>query len=598
MRAWHARPKERDRTYAASAKRWTSVGKRALKYSLIFSAMAFVASTGLEIYIEYSQRTTSVEGELEDIYASQLPGLVEGLWTYDERLLKALADGIQLSQYVDYVRIYDEASIRIESGGLKGGDAVRTYGLERSYAGVNRRIGWLELGIDSSAIRAEIIHAVARSIFLEAAFLAVVSALFYALFSRMISRRLAAIALFVRMHGAEPEAPPPPIGGARAGDELDLLVDSINAMRERLRHLRAAEKAAVEQLTVGERRYHALIDNAPDAILIYDVTSERFVSCNPRAERIFGRTASDLLSARLDDLLSPDQPNGLTIQDCKDAAKAAAASGETVADRRNILRPDGQIVICEVRYAAMPPAEEAMLRVSYLDITDRVRAEEGVARALAEKEALLREIHHRTKNNMQLIASLLSMRSSESNDGRVRSIVDDMIERIDAMALVHEKLYESRDLSHIDFGEYIEDLLRDIERACLVGRQEIAVSSRTESSIIIPIDTAIPCGLALNELVVNSVRHAFPCGRPGRISVRLIRKGGGILSLIVEDDGEGMPTGFDIHRDGKVGLQTVVGVIESQLRGRVECSTGGAGGPGPGTRWTIDVREDLHGPRV
>jgi two-component sensor histidine kinase len=215
-----------------------------------------------------------------------------------------------------------------------------------------------------------------------------------------------------------------------------------------------------------------------------------------------------------------------------------------------------------------------------------------LVRSLREKDVLLQEIYHRTRNNMQLISAFLSMEAGPKPEAGLKSLVERMDGRIASIALVHQKLYESKDLSRIDLGEYLAELAGEIGRASLAGRPGIRIELGAEKGIVALIDTAVPCGLAVNELVANSIAHAFPGGREGRVVVGLERSGPGLLRLSVEDDGVGLPEGFELGRDGKIGLRIVSLLAESQLKGRLEFL------PGRGTRVALAVRDDLFEPRV
>ena len=219
-------------------------------------------------------------------------------------------------------------------------------------------------------------------------------------------------------------------------------------------------------------------------------------------------------------------------------------------------------------------------------------SEEAVRRSLREKEVLLQEVYHRTKNNMQVIASLLEMQSLISEDEGTRGVMKEMVGRIKSMALVHRKLYESKDLSRIDLGEYIEDLAAGIRSSFLDDRKGVEIRVDAVRGIVSLLDTAIPCGLALNELVVNSVKHAFPGGRKGSIQIRLRRQDDGAIELRVADDGVGLPPDFDTERDGRLGLRTVVSLIQYQLHGTVEHPGG------EGTTWVVVFRDGLYEARV
>jgi len=179
-----------------------------------------------------------------------------------------------------------------------------------------------------------------------------------------------------------------------------------------------------------------------------------------------------------------------------------------------------------------------------------------VRASLREKEVLLKEIHHRVKNNLQVISSLLNLQARYLPDPNARAIFLVCQDRVQSIALVHEKLYQSADLSHIDFGEYADALLenlfhtynaneRGVQRVISVGHRKITI------------DLAIPCGLIVNELVTNSLKHAFPNGRAGVISVLLRELPNGFLELTVGDDGSGMPAGFATRKDQTLGLDLV-----------------------------------------
>lgn len=261
---------------------------------------------------------------------------------------------------------------------------------------------------------------------------------------------------------------------------------------------------------------------------------------------------------------------------------------------RHLSRIAAYIIENDVRSDAAPLELDTRRRGDELDfLVDAYnRMREDVARSLREKEVLIQEIYHRTKNNMQLISAFLELEAEASEDGKVAGALRDMIGRITSMALVHQKLYMSKDLSRIDLGDYVRDLCSSIASACLQERRGVSVSVDAEPGIVSVIDLAVPCGLVLNELMVNSAKYAFAGRESGTITVRLRRVSASTLELTVSDDGVGLPPGFDYRRDGHVGLMTVVSIVEMQLRGELTL------GPGPGTSFTARIRDDLFGPRL
>jgi len=218
--------------------------------------------------------------------------------------------------------------------------------------------------------------------------------------------------------------------------------------------------------------------------------------------------------------------------------------------------------------------------------------EEKIQASLNEKEILLRELYHRTKNNMQVISSMLTLQAAMTpKNSEVRKLVKDTENRILTMSLVHQKLYQSRDLSLLDIREYIDDLAHLIIRSYGISPQRITLVSEIES-IALLLDTAIPCGLLLNELLSNALEHAFPGDRDGEISVRLFRNDDELLELQVSDNGVGVPKDFDFGGQKTLGLRTIFSIAEHQMQGRVTF-TGN-----PGVTCIIEFSDTLYAERV
>ncbi|MBA3018841.1 MAG: PAS domain S-box protein [Proteobacteria bacterium] len=193
-------------------------------------------------------------------------------------------------------------------------------------------------------------------------------------------------------------------------------------------------------------------------------------------------------------------------------------------------------------------------------IKERTRAEK-------EKEVLLREIHHRVKNNMQVISSLLKLQSRSIKDKRSVEMLKESQDRIRSMALVHEKLYKSKNLTNIDFNEYIEHLVQTLFRSYAVNREKIRLKLNIER-VMLKIDKAIPCGLIVNELVLNSLKHAFADGDKGEIEVSLVFINENEVELFVSDNGIGVPEGMDFKNSESLGLK-LVNILTDQINGKL-----------------------------
>ncbi len=216
------------------------------------------------------------------------------------------------------------------------------------------------------------------------------------------------------------------------------------------------------------------------------------------------------------------------------------------------------------------------------EIIEREHAEEQVRASLREKEILLKEIHHRVKNNLQIISTLLDLQSEHIEDERSLRYFRDSQDRIRSMALVHEKLYQTRDFISINFGEYLANLARYLFNSYIADPDRISLRLDVAPATL-EIDQALPFGLIVSELVSNSMKYAFPDGRRGEIAVRLRVEGDAGIELMVRDDGVGLPPGLDFRNTDSLGLQLVTMLVR-QIRGEIEPGNEG------GTSFTIRCR--------
>jgi two-component sensor histidine kinase len=208
------------------------------------------------------------------------------------------------------------------------------------------------------------------------------------------------------------------------------------------------------------------------------------------------------------------------------------------------------------------------------EIIERKRAEEHIKISLKEKELLLQEIHHRVKNNLQVISSLLHLQVGYVDDPAVREIFQESQNRVRSMALVHEKLYRSHDLARIDLGDYIRNLATFLFRSYSATAGRVTLDIQTDD-VFLGINAAVPCGLILNELISNTLKHAFPNGRSGLIQVELRAGDNQKLTLSVRDNGIGFPANFDFKNTTSLGMQLVDTLVQ-QLDGTLEvlCAEG------------------------
>lgn len=220
-----------------------------------------------------------------------------------------------------------------------------------------------------------------------------------------------------------------------------------------------------------------------------------------------------------------------------------------------------------------------------VDITDRKHSEMQLKDSLRQKEILLKEIHHRVKNNLLVVTSLLDLQAMQVSEDSVLKVLKESKNRVLSMALIHEKLYSSPDLSRVNFRDYLESLVNTLFTSYQARSSKIQHQVFAET-IFLNIETANPCGLIVNELISNIVKHAFPEGESGRVEVRLSRNDENTICLTVSDDGVGIPEEIDIHKTTSLGIQLVT-LLSRQIRATVELKRDG------GTTFTISFQE-LH----
>lgn len=327
---------------------------------------------------------------------------------------------------------------------------------------------------------------------------------------------------------------------------------------------------AEEALRESEERYRLLAENSLDLIELLDLDGN-VMYASPSHYYVIGYTPNELVHQNLFSVVhAEDVPRMLATINSMLAANAR----KTIELR--LLKKNGEWIQMEALLTGIPGPANAIHRIlfSARDITVRKQAEEHIKASLKEKEVLLKEIHHRVKNNLQIISSLLNLQSGYIQDKFAGEIFKESRNRVKSMALIHEKLYLSKDLARIDFAEYVRHLTTHLLRSYGANARAVRLSIDIEK-ILLDIDTAIPCGLIVNELVTNSLKYAFPPGVEGEIQITMHQESDGQLALVVRDNGAGLPPNFNFNNTGSLGLQ-LVSTLTDQLEGTIQLNrTGG-----------------------
>ena len=234
---------------------------------------------------------------------------------------------------------------------------------------------------------------------------------------------------------------------------------------------------------------------------------------------------------------------------------------------------------------------QALVRKLERKVEELAKTNLELRSALADKQALLRELFHRTRNNMQLIVSILELEAIASGHPETQRLARNIETRIKALSLISQKLHESRNVSRINLRTYLTDLAKLLQRGISARSSGVDLKLDIRPDEVL-IDTAIPCGLAVNELLSNALRHAFPQGRPGSIRIQCGKSHEGVFELSVSDDGVGFPPGLDFRNPSTLGLQMVKVAVEQQLQGSMEITALG------GVRCRIRFKDNLYTERV
>ncbi len=350
----------------------------------------------------------------------------------------------------------------------------------------------------------------------------------------------------------------------KAHDELEQKVNNrTNALSRANAELEAeiTERTKAEaQLVTAAREWRNTFDSITDSISIHD-RDFRILRANKALCQLTGLDAHDLIGRHCYEVFHNSTG---PVAGCPYHEMIESKQGTT--NEIYEQRMDKHLM---VSVSPIIEGGEINAYVHYVkDITGRKMAEEQIRRSLEEKAMLLQEIHHRVKNNMTVIHSLLELQSGYIHDSRDREMFHESMNRIKSMALIHERLYHSEDLSNIDFNEYLNTMLESMFQS--YGLTAETVSLRTDiSGVALGIGAAIPCGLIVNELVSNALKYAFPEGRKGEVTVALRIIDNDEIALSVGDNGIGIPPGLDYRHSKTLGLNLVNALVR-QLKGTIE----------------------------
>ena len=318
-------------------------------------------------------------------------------------------------------------------------------------------------------------------------------------------------------------------------------------------------------LAKSEARLRKVVEAAPSAMVMIGENG-LIEMVNAQTERVFGYPRSELLGRPVE-MLVPERFRA--HHPALRSAFFADLSSRPMGAGRDLygLRKDGAEFPIEIGLNPIETEDGAMVLSAIVDISDRKSRESRFEAALKEKEILLGEVHHRVKNNLQIIQSLLYLQASKIKDDTLSKLLKESQNRIKSMALIHQTLYQSKDFARVDFGLFLDTLAPSLVSSYAIDHANIALSIDA-GDVSLPIVSAIPCGLIVNELMSNALKHAFPDGRAGEIAVQMHCAAGNRITLSVTDNGVGVAETQDVARSQTLGLQ-LVWLLTDQLGGEI-----------------------------
>lgn len=313
----------------------------------------------------------------------------------------------------------------------------------------------------------------------------------------------------------------------------------------------------------SEEQWRALRVCLPVGIFTCDLQGE-CTYINQQCQEIIGCALEDALGRGWMDVVHPRDRDRVLAR-----WLPRAQAGLPSSDEFRIYTPTGEIRWLFARSA--PIRSDEGLHIGHIgtieDITKQKQAEAQIKASLQEKEALLKEIHHRVKNNLQIISSLIYLQAQHIEDPKARQVFEDSQSRISSMALVHDSLYRSHNFASIDLSDYIQTLTASLFHTYRIHPELVKLKIQVDPGVVVTLDKAIPCGLILNELMTNALKHGFPNDQQGEVKVMLDQVAGQVC-LIVENDGNGLPDTFELKTLQSMGLKLVKALVD-QIQGQL-----------------------------
>ncbi len=338
--------------------------------------------------------------------------------------------------------------------------------------------------------------------------------------------------------------------------------EQISKLKQENKSLKSKE----QKLNENESKYHSLFEMSNNAILI--IENERFIDCNKAVVKMLGyKNKNELLNTHPSELSPLKQPDGMLSHEKAEAMIALCIKNGHHHFEWIHKKADGENFPVEVQLAALKFNGRILINTIWRDLTEKKKAEYIILKNMAEKEILLKEIHHRVKNNLQIICSLLNLQSETIADEQLKQVLHQSKYRIESMAKIHEMFYHTGDMSKINFADYVFDLLAALVFSTKGSDHNIKLKISIKD-IYFTINTAIPLGLLINEIITNSLKHGIKADKKGEIIVSITEQNNNKLEMRIGDNGIGYPADFLPDTLNSLGFQ-IISSLAHQLKGTI-----------------------------
>jgi PAS domain S-box-containing protein len=583
------------------------IAKKLVLSILLFSSLITLLFTSWQLFSDYRLGRNQILVTLQQIEDSHVKTISRTVWTSNKEQLEVQLQGILELNEMQYVKVSFENYV-LEAGILKEKNIIsRQISLSFTFDGKKHDLGTLQLVATLENLYSHLYDRVFYIFVTQGIKTFLVSIFIFFIFQFMVTRHLSTMAAYAKNLTIENLKIPLTLKERffkrYKSDELELVTHALNSMRLNLlaeieKHekqkeqikaslkeketlLYKLEKETIEHKQVenekkeNEEKYKSLAENSQDYIMRYD-DQGRHLYQNQAAYRVSGYSKEEFIGKTHEEL-------GFDKKLCDVWGKRITEVFHTGKPSGEIFSWDSEEGMVYLDWRVFPEFDKkgnvkTVLGVSR-DISELKQSEAKIRASLKEKETLLHEVHHRVKNNMQVINSLLKLQSNNIEDVKAKEILKDSQSRVYAMSAIHETLHGSENLSEIDLKSYLSRITTSIFQTYSTDYQEIKLNNNVEE-VPISLNQAYPIGLTINELISNSLKYAFPNDKKGEISVSM-KSLDMEFALIVKDDGIGMPEDFDWKNTKSLGLKLVRTLVENQLDGSIDMESKN------GTKFTI-----------